>query len=114
VAEGLRQLREVEVLTPVKALAPPRAETSTGQSRRWSRAVVMERRYKRRLKEILVASILFGLTKGITRLWGKDQNQEEAEIGKDFMKLKTPKKVRFGGKFWCLAEEVDSDEEDVS
>jgi hypothetical protein len=22
--------------------------------------------------------------------------------------------VRFGGKFWCLVEEVDSDEEDVS
>jgi hypothetical protein len=70
-AEGLRQLSEGEVLTPVMALAAPRAAPSLGQVRKRPRAMVMERRYKRKLKEISVASALFSLTSEITRRWNK-------------------------------------------
>jgi hypothetical protein len=70
-AEGLRQLSEGEVLTPVMALAAPRATPSLGQVRKRPRALIMERRYRRRLTEILAASALFSLTSGITRWWNK-------------------------------------------
>jgi hypothetical protein len=69
--EGFRQLSEGELLTPVMALAAPRAAPSLGQVRKRPRAVVMERRYKRKLKEISAASALFSLTSGITRRWNK-------------------------------------------
>jgi hypothetical protein len=70
-AEGLIQLIEGEVLTPVMALVAPRATPSLGHVRKRPRAVVMERRYRRKLKEILAASALFSLTSGITRCWNK-------------------------------------------
>jgi hypothetical protein len=70
-AEGLRQLSEGEVLTPVMALAAPRATPSLGQVRKLPRVVVMERRYRRRLREISAASVLFSLTSRITKWWNK-------------------------------------------
>jgi hypothetical protein len=70
-SEGLRQLSKGEVLTPVMALAAPRATSSLGQVRKCPMAVVMVRRYRRRFKEISAASALFSLTSGITRWWNK-------------------------------------------
>jgi hypothetical protein len=43
---------------------------------------------------------------------GQNQNQKEAEEGNGSLKQKAPKVVRFGGKFWCLAEDEESHEED--
>jgi hypothetical protein len=64
-------LSEGEVLKPVMALVAPRATLSLGQVRKRPRVVVMERRYRRRLREISAASALFSLTSGITRWWNK-------------------------------------------
>jgi hypothetical protein len=59
------------VLTPVMALAAPRAAPSLGQVRKRPQAMVMERRYRRKLKEISAVSALFSLTSEITRWWKK-------------------------------------------
>jgi hypothetical protein len=66
--EGIQSLEEGVVRTPIMALAAPRSSQNSSSRRPAPTPKVAEKRFRKALRDLSAASILFGMQKGLRKM----------------------------------------------